>query len=84
MGKPVITGDSPAVRKVLIPDEEVCLCLRADGTSLALAIRRLRDDPDLRRRVADRGYHRIKQAFTIEQIGRQYAAHLNALTNRPK
>lgn len=83
MGKPVITGDSRAVRKVLIPDEEVCLCARADGTSLALTIRRLRDDPDFRRRVADRGYRLIQQAFTVEQIGRQYAAHLKALTNRP-
>lgn len=81
MGKPVITGDSSPVRKTLICDQEVCLCSRADGVSLAAAIRRLYHDPALRKQIASNGYRRFVSEFNRASIGRQYAAHLNALTN---
>ncbi|MCX7707464.1 MAG: glycosyltransferase [Anaerolineae bacterium] len=82
MGKPVITGDSRAVSRTLVPDEEICLCARANGVSLAQAIRRLRDDPTLRRRIAYYGYYRFKREFDMKGIGRQYVAHLSALTSQ--
>lgn len=82
MGKPVITGDSPAVRKTLIADEEICLCSRADGVSLADTIRRLYHNPALRERIAGNGYRRLISEYNLEGIGRQYAAHLIALANQ--
>ncbi len=82
MGKPVITGDSLAIREALIPDEEIFLCARADGASLAQAIRRLHNDPELRRRLAERGHHRFKREFDLAGIGRQYTAHLKGLASR--
>ncbi len=79
MGKAVITGDSPAVRRSLLADQEICLCARADGDSLAHAIRRLRDDPALRQRIAVNGSRRFMSEFNMEGIGRQYTAHLETL-----
>ena len=46
MAKPVITGDSPAVRRNLTPGENIWVCRREDPQALAEAIRTLFEHPD--------------------------------------
>jgi glycosyltransferase involved in cell wall biosynthesis len=56
MAKPVITGDSPAIREFLTHGEHVYLCERANPRALAEAIRALHGDVALRRRLAQQGH----------------------------
>lgn len=79
MARPVLTGDSPAVRAVLQHGEHVYLCRRADGAALAQAILDLYHDPDLCRRLAEQGHRRFIEQFDLEHNGRLYATHLQEL-----
>lgn len=79
MGKPVITGDSPAVRAVLNHTRDVYLCSRADGAELARAIRCLHSDPDLCARLAENGRRSFIKYFTTAHIGERFAGHLASL-----
>jgi len=76
MGKPVITGDSPAVRKTLIHGEQIYLCRRADGDDLAAALFRLYRDSALRTKLAENGYHTFLESFTVAHIGERFAGDL--------
>lgn len=79
MAKPVITGDSPAVRQVLQHGEHVFLCQRADAQSLADAVRALRASPDLRARLAQRGHQLFYEQFDLQHNGQRFASHLREL-----
>lgn len=79
MAKPVITGDSPAVRQVLEHGEHVFLCKRVDAQSLADAVRVLRASPDLRARLAQRGHQLFCEQFDLQHNGQRFASHLREL-----
>ena len=79
MAKPVITGDSPAVRQALEHGEHVFLCKRADAQSLADAVRVLRASPDLRARLAQRGHRLFCEQFDLQHNGQRFASHLHEL-----
>jgi glycosyltransferase involved in cell wall biosynthesis len=79
MAKPVITGDSPAVRQALEHGEHVFLCKRADAQSLADAVRVLRASPDLRARLAQRGHRLFCEQFDLQHNGQRFASHLREL-----
>lgn len=76
MAKPVITGDSPAIRQAFLHGENIYLCERANPQSLAEAIHVLADDPDLRQKIADNGYTLFQQRFSIARLGAQFKRHL--------
>jgi len=60
-GTPLVTADTPAARELLVHDESALLVPPGDPKALVAALRRLADDPDLTRRLAERGnaaYHR--------------------------
>jgi glycosyltransferase involved in cell wall biosynthesis len=76
MGKAVITGDSPAVRKALRDREHILLCERGNARALADAILILRDSPGLREELGRNGQCLFKEKYSLEQIGRLAAAHL--------
>ena len=82
MAKPVITGDSPAMRQTLEHGEHVYLCERADGGALAKAIRTLRDDPGLRERLAEKGCRIFKEQFDLRHNGERYAGYLRELISK--
>ena len=79
MAKAVISGDSPAVRRLLHHGEHLYLCSREDATDLAAAIRVLRYDPVLRQRLADNGRRIFVEQFDLAPLGRRYEAHLKEL-----
>lgn len=82
LGKPVITGDGPAVRHSFRHGEELFLCPRADPAALAAAICTLRADPLLRNRLARQGKMRFAAEFTLEQLGAWFKQHLMELAGR--
>jgi glycosyltransferase involved in cell wall biosynthesis len=76
LGRPVITGDSPAVRRAFRTGEEIRLVPREDPAALAAAIQELRSEPDLRSRIAEGGRRAVAERYTIPSIGRAFAEHL--------
>ena len=55
MGKPLITGDSPAARELLEDGKNAILCEMGSPGALVDAIRRLQRDPLLRQRIGGEG-----------------------------
>jgi glycosyltransferase involved in cell wall biosynthesis len=80
MGKPVLTGDGPAVRAALKHGDEVWLCPRSDPDALADAIRTLKNDPALCARLAARGRARFLEIGTLEAVGATLRRHLEELS----
>jgi glycosyltransferase involved in cell wall biosynthesis len=76
MGKPLISGDSPAVRQVLTHGENIYLCERANGKSLADAILVLWKDSYLREKIAQNGYNLFKEKYDLLNNGERFKSHL--------
>ena len=79
MGKPVLTGDGPAVRAALKHGEEVWLCPRAEPAALAQAVLTLKNDPALRARLARQGRSRFLKIGTLEAVGATLRRHLEEI-----
>lgn len=83
LGKPVLSGDGPAVRQALISGEEIYLCARQDAAALAAAIRQLQADPALCQRLATQGQARFQRDYTTAALGERFKAHLReVMANR--
>jgi len=70
MQKPVITGDTPAIRE-LFNENDLILVPMADPQAIANAVIRLRDNPDLRNSIAESGYNKLKKNAIPEILGAQ-------------
>jgi glycosyltransferase involved in cell wall biosynthesis len=81
MAKPVITGDAPMVREVMTHGEDLYLCQRADPQALADAIVTLRDDPTLRRQLAENGYRLYRKNYTTVHTGKRFKTYLEEVLN---
>lgn len=77
MGKPVITGDSPAVRRGMEHREHVYLVPRGDGAALTQAILDLRDDGALRKRLGSQAAALFVQRYSLAALGATFASHLH-------
>jgi glycosyltransferase involved in cell wall biosynthesis len=82
MAKPVITGDSPAVRQALTHGEHIYLCERENPQSLAAAICNLQSDTALRERLASSGRQVFTAQYIILHLGQLFARHLEKLARR--
>jgi glycosyltransferase involved in cell wall biosynthesis len=51
VGRPIVTADTPALREVFTPGDDVLAVPRGDPGAIAGALRRLRDDPALGARL---------------------------------
>jgi glycosyltransferase involved in cell wall biosynthesis len=69
MKKPLITGDSPAVREVLTNNKNALLCEMANPEALADAILVLKEDRELRTKIAENGYKLFNERFTPQRLG---------------
>lgn len=77
MGKPLITGDSPAVREALTDMKDCVLCGMASPKAIAESIMLLKDDEYLRKKIARNGYSLFKEKFTPKVIGKELKKYLN-------
>lgn len=82
MARPVVTGDSPAVRQELTHGEDIYVCDRDEPASLAEALRRLKQEPELRAHISVNGYALFRSRFDLQHLGATYAAHLSRVANR--
>ena len=81
MGKPVITGDSPAAREMLIHGTDAILCEMADPGALAQAILLLKRDRPLREKIAKQGHGSFQNKFSAQVIGATVKEHLVKVIN---
>lgn len=81
MGKPVITGDSPAAREVLIHGQDAILCEMANPRALAQAILLLKRNRSLREKIAKEGYQSFQNKFSARVIGATVKNYLNEVIN---
>jgi len=79
MGKPVITGDSPAAREVLAHKENALLCKMADPQALAQAILLLKRNRALRERIAGGGREAFRERFSPKAVGATVKAYLTEI-----
>jgi len=79
MAKPVITGDSPAVRKALNHGEHVYLCDRENPASLAEGIRILKENRELCRQLGQNGHSVFVDKYSLDHIGQIFRHHLTTL-----
>ncbi len=76
MAKPVITGDSPAVRETFEDGINLCLVERANPEALANAISHLKSNPDLREKIAWNGYILFLENYSLAHLGILFKQHL--------
>lgn len=79
MRKPVITAQTPAVDDVFESGRHMLLVPPEDPEALADGIRELRDDPELRCRLAEEGYREYQVHYTPTALGELAVNHLHKL-----
>ena len=68
LGLALVTNDSPGIRELVTPDVDALLCEPGDPQSLAAAILRLYDDPELADQLGRRGRALYEAHATPEAI----------------
>lgn len=68
IGRAIVTTDAPGCREVVRHQENGLLVPVGDAAATAAAIGRLLQDPDLRRRLAQRGREIAVAEFSVEQF----------------
>ncbi len=71
MGKPLITAQTPAIEGVLTHMENAFLCKPGDPEALYRAIRHLKNDGRLRKKLSNNGKEYFRRNFSIEAIGKR-------------
>lgn len=79
MKKPLITGDSPAAREILVTKENSLLVPMANPRILADAILSLKEDNKLKKKIADNGHKLFKKILSPRAIGVQLKHNLTEL-----
>jgi glycosyltransferase involved in cell wall biosynthesis len=79
MKRPLVSGDSPAIRASFTHTEQIYLCKRADGKSLAEAIVTLWKNPELRSKIAMGGYQLYINKFDLLHNGARFESYLAEL-----
>jgi glycosyltransferase involved in cell wall biosynthesis len=74
VGRPIITGDTPAVREVFTHGETAWLCPLGDAAALAAAIAVLCDDGATRRRLGEGAAALMAERFSAAAQGQRLAA----------
>lgn len=79
VGRPVITGDTAAVRSAFTPGKEVITVPPGDAESLAAAVRSLCYRSKLRERVALAGHSRFQRDYSQQPLAKLLRRHLEEL-----
>lgn len=73
LGIPVITTENAGYHSEMLRDEQDVLFCRQDAEDIALALSRLREDPELAERLSANGRRFAERHHDINAIARQYA-----------
>ena len=69
MGLPLLTGKSLAVSRYLSHEKDVYFCQLGDAESLADAIIKLKENPEMRRQIGENGLALFRKTATTKVIG---------------
>jgi len=78
MGKPVLTGDSPAIRSFFSHKKHLYISDRT-ARSIADGISDLFADPNLRHNLAVGGYRIFHEKYCLDKLGKIYSEHIREL-----
>lgn len=67
-GRPVLTADTPAVREIFTPEEDIVCVPPGDAVLLAAQLKRLRDDRALTASIADKGGRLVREQYNPEKV----------------
>jgi len=70
MGKPIITLSSPATRGIFKDGEHMLLVKPGSGKALAKAILHLKEDPELRKRLANNARRLYEERYSVKKLGK--------------
>ena len=73
MAKPLITGLNQPVQELLTHGESVYLVDRGNAEALASAIRKLKQDDELRKKIAQGGFDVFQQHCTLNKLGQGFS-----------
>jgi glycosyltransferase involved in cell wall biosynthesis len=76
LGVPVVSSDLPAIRELITDGVDGLLAPAGDVDRLADAVRRLLDEPHLRRRLGAQARRTVVQRFDVERNVRALAETL--------
>lgn len=71
MGRPVLTGRSPASAELLTDGKDCALCAMADPDAIAASILRLKENAALRRRIAENGRALFLKKASAAALGKE-------------
>jgi glycosyltransferase involved in cell wall biosynthesis len=81
-GTPLVTGDTPAVRELLVDGESALLVPSGDAPALAAAIRRLAEDPSLAEHLSGGGLYTFQQRASEDVLGARWRELLESVISR--
>lgn len=80
--KPVVTGDSPAIRELFTDRENILLCKNKDSESLKNAILELKNNSELKNRIAENGYLVFAKNASLVKIGTDVKEIIASVPNK--
>jgi len=80
MKKPLISGDAKAMREAFTNKEDILMCKMDDEKSLADSIMLLKQNPELREKIAENSYKLFKKRFTTKEIGKNVLKVIKEVT----
>lgn len=72
IGRPCVVSDVGGLQEIVVPDETGYIYRRNRPRELAACLRRLLDDPALRRRMGDAGRKRVEEVYDWKQVIRRH------------
>lgn len=83
VGKPIVSKDSPAIREMFRNNESMMLTSIAPE-DIAAAILRLRDDRELREKIAQNGHHIVAGSYNHVSLAQSLVDMAASLLQHPK
>jgi glycosyltransferase involved in cell wall biosynthesis len=81
-GVPFVTADTPAIREVFTHGENAFVIPAGDADALADAIVLLKDNQELREKIAKGGHELAYTTFSLEEIGSELVRIVDSQTRR--
>lgn len=79
LNKVVVTADAPVIRSVFTHKKNLCIVPPADVDALVAAILELKNNPQLRKRIATHGYRMFTENFSPKVVGEKIIDYIKEI-----